>query len=50
MQSIYYMLRNNVAYQELGGDYFDARERLAIVRRAVRRIEGLGYKVALELI
>jgi transposase len=46
--SIYYMLRNNVVYQELGGDYFDARDRLAIVRRAARRIEGLGYKVALE--
>ena len=46
--SIYYMLRDNVAYQELGGDYFDARDRLAIVRRAARRIEGLGYKVALE--
>jgi transposase len=46
--SIYYMLRDNVTYQELGGDYFDARDRLAIVRRAARRIEGLGYKVALE--
>jgi transposase len=46
--SIYHMLRDNVAYQELGGDYFDARDRLAIVRRAARRIEGLGYKVALE--
>ena len=46
--TIYYMLRDNVTYQELGGDYFDARDRLAIVRRAARRIEGLGYKVALE--
>lgn len=46
--SIYYMLRNNLVYQELGGDYFDARDRLAIVRRAARRLEGLGYKVALE--
>src|ERR671918_2280379 len=46
--SIYHMLRDNVAYQELGGDYFDARDRLAIVRRAARRIEGLGHKVALE--
>ncbi|HZA22123.1 MAG TPA: IS110 family transposase [Dehalococcoidia bacterium] len=46
--TIYYMLRDNVTYQELGGDYFDARDRLAIVRRAARRIEGLGDKVALE--
>ena len=46
--SIYYMLRDNVTYQELGGDYFDSRDRLAIVRRASRRIESLGYKVALE--
>jgi transposase len=46
--TIYYMLRNNVTYRELGGDYFDSRDRLAIVRRAARRIEGLGYKVALE--
>jgi transposase len=46
--SIYYILRDNVGYQELGGDYFDARDRLAIVRRAARRIEHLGYKVTLE--
>jgi hypothetical protein len=32
----------------LGGNYFDARDRLAIVRRAARRIEHLGYKVTLE--
>jgi hypothetical protein len=42
------MLRNNVAYKELGGDYFDARHCLAIVRRAAFRIEHLGYKVTLE--
>ena len=46
--SIYYILRDNVGYQELGGDYFDTRDRLAIVRRAARRIEHLGYKVTLE--
>lgn len=46
--SIYHMLRDGTSYCELGGNYFDQRNRHGTVRQAVRRIERLGYKVTLE--
>lgn len=48
LNSIYYMLRNDVDYHELGGNYFDERDRFSVVKRSVRRIERLGYTVTLE--
>lgn len=45
---IYHILRRGTVYQELGANYFDERDRQAAVRRAVHRIERLGYKVAME--
>ena len=45
---IYYMLRNGTLYDDLGSDYFDKRTTNATIRRAVQRIERLGYKVTLE--
>ena len=45
---VYWLLRNGVEYRELGGNYFDERNRAATVRRAVRRIESLGYQVELQ--
>ena len=45
---IYHLLRDGTTYQELGGNYFDQRDHQATLRRAVHRIEGLGYKVTLE--
>lgn len=44
----YHVLREGKTYRELGGNYFDERDREAVVRRAVRRIEQLGFKVSLE--
>ena len=35
-------------YQDLGADYFDQRDRQAIVRRETRRLEALGYRVTVE--
>ena len=46
--TIYYMLTRGTVYSDLGGNYFDERDRQATIRRAVRRIEGLGYTVTLE--
>ena len=34
-------------YQELGGNYFDERDRQAVEKRLVRRLEHLGYQVSL---
>jgi transposase len=44
----YYLLTRRRTYQDLGAHYFDERDRHALERRLVRRLERLGYKVALE--
>lgn len=46
---IYHMLRDHAAYQDLGSDYFDNRNRAQTTRRSVDRLQKLGYKVTLEL-
>lgn len=45
---IYHLLRDHTSYQDLGGNYFDERHRLKIIRSAVHRIERLGYNVTLK--
>jgi hypothetical protein len=42
------MLKHGTVYQDLGGNYFDERDRYQSVRGAVQRIERLGYRVTLE--
>jgi len=44
----YYVLKRGVAYEDLGPNYFDERNRSAVIRRSVRRIEQLGFKVTLD--
>jgi len=44
----YHLLRDGTDYRDLGPHYFDERDRRAVERRLVRRLEGLGYRVALE--
>jgi transposase len=44
----YHLLRDGTTYTDLGGNYFDGRDRQAVERGLVRRLEGLGYKVSLE--
>ena len=46
--SAYHMLKNHIPYQELGPDYFDLLNAAHIKRHFVHRLEGLGFKVALE--
>ncbi len=45
--SIYYMLRDQVSYQELGPDYFDQLHTQQLERHYVRRLEALGFQVTL---
>jgi transposase len=45
---VYYVLRRGVPYHELGGNYFDERQRQAVEHRLVRRLEQLGYQVTLQ--
>ena len=45
---VYHLLRDGIVYQDLGATWFDERDRSATVRRTVRRLEVLGYRVTLE--
>jgi len=44
----YYMLSSSQNYFDLGGNYFDERDRHATENRLVRRLQSLGYQVNLE--
>lgn len=44
---IYHVLKTKKPSHELGEAYFDQLERVHIERRAIRRLEQLGYEVAL---
>jgi transposase len=45
----YHLLKDPSArYQNLGGNYFDERNRTGVERRLVRRLEQLGYHVSLQ--
>jgi transposase len=47
--AIYYMLRAHVPYQDLGADYFDQVHTQRLQRHSVRRLEELGFSVALHV-
>jgi hypothetical protein len=44
---IYHVLREHQPYTDLGADYFDKLETARMERHHVRRLEQLGYTVAL---
>jgi len=46
--AVYYILSRREPYRDLGGNYFDERKRESVTNRLVRRLEKLGYAVALE--
>jgi transposase len=39
----YHVLLDGTVYGDLGGNYFDQRDRQAVERRLVHRLQGLGY-------
>jgi transposase len=44
---VYHVLTEGTVYGDLGANYFDERDRQAVERRLVHRLEGLGYTVSL---
>lgn len=46
--SAYHMLKRGQDYQDLGPTYFDDRDRQAVRKRLVHRLEQLGYHVDLK--
>jgi transposase len=45
---VYHLLREGTVYRELGGNYYDDRDRTALERRLVQRLERLGHHVTLS--
>lgn len=45
---LWYMLKRQQAYVDLGVEYFDHRDHERVARQAVKRLEGLGYQVTLN--
>jgi transposase len=46
----YHLITRQQTYQDLGANYFDERDRAGVRRRAVRRLEQLGFQVQLTSI
>jgi transposase len=44
----YHLLRRDTRYDDLGPHYFDERDRQAVQRRLVRRLQQLGLRVTIE--
>lgn len=44
----YHMLRDGTEYRDLGGDYFEKRNKVQLQRHLVKRLEGLGLQVSLQ--
>jgi transposase len=44
----YHLLKKGDPYEELGAGYFDERNRAALQRQLVQRLERLGCKVTIE--
>ena len=45
---LHHVIKTGQGFVDLGQRYFEERDRAAITRRAVRRLERLGHKVTLE--
>jgi transposase len=45
---VYHMIATGSSYQDLGGDYFDQRDREGAERRALATLKKLGYRVELH--
>jgi len=48
LEGIYFMLRDNVPYKDLGAHHFDQVNEAQVVRYHQSRLERLGYKVELQ--
>ena len=44
----YYILKDNKPFYDLGADYFEKKKKQDIARRALKRLEALGYNVTIE--
>jgi hypothetical protein len=47
LTAAYFIIRDDVDYCDLGPQYFDSRDSSRAARRLTKRLEALGFKVAL---
>jgi len=45
---VWHLLQHDCPYADRGTNYFDEHDRQQVARRLVKRLEGLGYRVALD--
>jgi len=48
LTAAFYILERGVAYQDLGKDYFDGRDRKKITLRLIKRLTDLGMNIENE--
>ena len=48
LTAAYFMRRDEVAYADLGADYFDRRDQTKLVNRLIRRVADLGFHVEIR--
>ena len=44
----FYLIKHDLQFNDLGADFFDRRNREQATRRAIKRLNALGYNVHLE--
>ena len=49
LRTIYHVLASGQEYHNLGPDYYDRRDTDRARQRAVRTLEGLGFRVTIEV-
>lgn len=49
LTAVYFMLKHNVPYNDLGADHFDRADRAKVASRLVRKLSELGYAVELKM-
>lgn len=48
LQAVYFILRDDIPYQELGPEYFDRMNKDQIIRHYTKRLEALGLVVEIS--
>jgi len=48
LTAVYFMLKNDATYQDLGSDHFDRADRTKTANRLLRKLGELGYTVEIK--
>jgi len=44
----YFIIRDGTSYEDLGGDYFDRRNKDRVIHRSIAKLESLGFDVIIK--